>query len=228
MSSDLNQSPVNPLPPVVVALFVVIAGIELVLQLGARGLAGGPGAVGWRLAAIEQYAFAGSILQYMAQTGDWVPQQLMRFLTYPFVHGTFTHAMFAVVMLLALGKMVGEALGNVATLVLFVGSGVGGALVYGLVAPMAPPLFGAFPPIYGLIGGFTYLLWVRLGQMGAQQIRAFSLIGILLGLQLLFGLLFGGGQDWIADIGGFVTGFALSLVLVPGGWARLVAALRRD
>lgn len=228
MQSDHTQNPVNPLPPVVVALFLVMAAVELLFQMGARGLMGGPGAIGWRLEAMQRYAFSGDIVDWMLATGRFPPEHLMRFVTYPFLHGTFTHAMFACVMLLALGKMVAEAMGNLATLILFVGSGIGGALVYALVLNDAAPLIGAFPAIYGLIGGFTYLLWVRLGQMGAQQVRAFSLIGFLLGLQLVFGLLFGSGTEWVADVGGFVVGFALSLVLVPGGWARILAALRRD
>ena len=86
----------------------------------------------------------------------------------------------------------------------------------------------AEPHHQGLIGGFTYLLWLRLGQLGAQQVRAFSLIGMLLGVQLVFGLIFGGSLDWVADLAGFVTGFLLSIVLVPGGWARLLARLRRE
>ena len=48
MSHPDDQSPVNPLPPVVVALFLVIAGVEVAFSLGARGIVGGPEAVGWR------------------------------------------------------------------------------------------------------------------------------------------------------------------------------------
>lgn len=228
MKSDHNASPVNPLPPVVVALFLVMVGVEAMFSLGARGIIGGPGAVGWRLEAIQTYAFSGQILKWMLETGQWPVEHLMRFVTYPFVHGSFSHAMFACVMVLALGKMVGEALGQVATLVIFVLSGIGGALVYGLLLDEGVPLFGAFPPVYGLIGAFTYLLWLRLGQLGAQQIQAFSLIGILLGLQLVFGLFFGSGNDWLADVGGFAIGFALSILLVPGGLAKLLTRLRRD
>ncbi|MFZ5962312.1 rhomboid family intramembrane serine protease [Thalassococcus sp. BH17M4-6] len=226
--SPINQSPVNPLPPVVVALFLMIAGIEALFQLGTRGLMGGPQAVGWRLGAMQDYAVSGRLLHWMVETGQYPAEQLVRFVAYAFVHANFTHAMFACVMLLALGKMVGEVMGNLATLVLFLGSAIGGALIYGWFTSSGVPLIGALPAVYGLIGGFTYLLWVQLGRMGAQQIRAFSLIGILLGLQLIFGLLFGGGQDWIADIGGFVVGFGLSILLVPGGWTRLRAYLRRD
>jgi len=219
--------PVNPLPPVIVALFVILIGIEAAFTLGARGFVGGPGAIGWRLAALQEYSFSGEVLDWMLRNGRYPPEQLMRFVTYPFVHASFTHALFAGVMLLALGKMVAEAMGSVATIVIFVLSGVGGALVYGFALDDPNPLIGAFPPIYGLIGGFTYLLWLRLGQVGAEQLRAFSLIGILLAIQLIFGLFFGGGKDWVADLAGFACGFALSVVLVPGGWARLLRRLRQ-
>lgn len=52
MSHPETIRPVNPLPPVVVALFLVLMGVELVFQLGAHGLAGGPGGIGWRTSAI--------------------------------------------------------------------------------------------------------------------------------------------------------------------------------
>ncbi|WP_417719565.1 rhomboid family intramembrane serine protease [Salipiger sp.] len=228
MVHPFNERPVNPLPPVVAALFIVIVGTEVVLSLGARGLVGGPGAVGWRLDALERFAFSSQVFRWMLDTGQWPIEHVIRFLSYPFVHGSFTHALFAGVMLLALGKMVGETLGNLAVLVVFVAASVAGGLAYGALVDTSQPLFGAFPPVYGLIGAFTYLLWLKLGELGAQQIRAFSLIGFLLGLQLVFGLLFGGGPDWIADLAGFVAGFAVATLLIPGGWARLRSRLRRD
>ncbi|QFS81887.1 Rhomboid family protein [Roseivivax sp. THAF40] len=223
--TDHNVSPFNAIPPVTSALVIVMFAVEAILSLGARGLMGGPGAVGWRIQAVEQYAFSGDILAWMVETRVFPPEHMMRFLTYPFVHGNFTSALFACVMLLALGKIVAEALGPVRMLAVFVTSAIAGAVVFGLFAGRVP-LVGAFPPIYGLIGAFTYLLWLRLGQMGEAQIRAFSLIGVLLGLQLVFGLLFGGGPYWIAEIAGFVAGFALSIVLVPGGFTRLMERLR--
>lgn len=228
MTHPHNEAPLNPLPPLVMALFLFILGIEAAFTLGARGILGGSEAVGWRLAALQRYAFSSEVLSWMWATGRWPLEHLIRFVTYPFVHATFTHALFAGAMLLALGKMVAEAMGSAATLIVFVVSSVVGACAYALILSDPQPLFGAFPPVYGLIGAFTYLLWVRLGQMGEGQVRAFSLIGFLLGIQLLFGLLFGGQNDWVADLAGFAAGFALSGVLVPGGWARLLARLRRD
>jgi len=53
------------------------------------------------------------------------------------------------------------------------------------------------------------------------------LIGFLMGIQLVFGLLFGGNRDWVADLAGFVAGFGLSFVVSPGGWGRVVDRLRR-
>ncbi len=70
-------------------------------------------------------------------------------------------------------------------------------------------------------------MWLKLGQMGERQARAFSLIGVLLALQLVFGLLFGGNSQWLADVGGFIFGFVLSFFLSPGGWAKIRAKIRR-
>jgi membrane associated rhomboid family serine protease len=223
-----NEPPLNPMPPVVMALFIVIVGVEAAFSLGSYGLIGGPTALGWRLEATERFAFFGQVLRWMLSTGQFPPEHLVRFFSYPFVHASFTHALFAGVMLLAMGKMVAEALGSVRTVVIFFASTFAGALAYGLVIETQVPLIGAFPAVYGLIGGFTYLLWLRLGQMGAQQVRAFSLIGMLLAIQLVFGLIFGGSKDWVADLAGFVTGFTLTLLLVPGGWERLLEKLRRN
>ena len=228
MSDPRNISPVNPLPPVVLALFLLVVGIEAMFWLGARGVIGGPGAVGWRLGAIQQYAFSGEIFDWMVANNRWPVEHLLRFVSYPFVHASITQALFAGVMLLALGKMVGEVFAAWAVLAVFVLSAAFGALAYGLVLNDPAPLLGAFPAVYGLIGAFTFLLWTRLGQMGAQRSRAFTLIGILLGIQLVFGLIFGGNSEWVADLAGFVAGFSLSILVSPGGWRRLRERLRHE
>ena len=147
----------------------------------------------------------------------------MRLVTYPFVHVNFTHALFVVVILLAMGKMVGEVFRWWAVLVVFFAAAIVGALAYTRCPALQAPLIGGYPPVYGLIGAFTFLLWVNLAAVGANKYRAFTLIGFLLGIQLLFGLVFGGGWDWVADLAGFATGFLLSFVVSPGGWARVRA-----
>lgn len=222
-----DESPFNSLPPVVVLLAMVIAAVEIVLQAGESGFVGGPAAVGWRLVAIEDYAFLPGVWDYMLDAGVFPLEQLQRFVTYLFLHGSFTHAAFAVVIVLALGKAVGEVFSVAAFLGVFFLSAIFGALVYGTLVSVNAPLYGAFPGAYGLIGAFTFLLWTRLTAVGENSMRAFTLIGVLLLFQLIFGVLFGAGYDWIADVAGFVAGFLLSFVLSPGGWARVLEKLRQ-
>ncbi|MBK5933635.1 rhomboid family protein [Rhodovulum imhoffii] len=225
--SDPNAPPLNPLPSVVWLLALPVIAMEIVLGAGAQGLIGGPEAVGWRMRAMEQFAFSPRVMHWMLGTGQFPPGHMARIVTYPFVHASFTHALFALVFLLALGKMVGEIFRAWAVALIFFGSAIMGALVYGVLLPQAAPLVGGYPAVYGLIGAFSFLMWVRLGRTGANQYRAFSLIAMLLGIQLLFGLLFGGPPDWVADLAGFVTGFVLSLLVGPGSWGRVLAKLRQ-
>ncbi|WP_299192235.1 rhomboid family intramembrane serine protease [uncultured Litoreibacter sp.] len=219
-----DESPFNALPPVVVVLALIMGVNELVLQAGDRGMFGVPP----RIIFFEDYAFRPAVWEFMITRGQFPLEHLMRFITFPFIHGSFTHAAFAIVIVLAIGKAVGEIFSSVAFLAVFFLSSVFGAVVYGTLVSVNAPLIGGYPGAYGLIGAFTFLLWVNLAAVGANSMRAFSLIGVLLGIQLVFGILFGAGLDWIADIAAFVAGFGLSFVLSPGGWSRVLEKLRRD
>ncbi|WP_240453831.1 rhomboid family intramembrane serine protease [Chachezhania antarctica] len=223
-----EEPAVLPMPPVVAALFIVLIGIELAFFLGTQGIVGGPGAVGWRLAAVQRFGFSGDILWWMIETGRWPANHMIRFVSYPFVAASFTNALVAGVMLLALGKMVAEVFGAISMLLIFFVSSAVGALAYGLLAGDPYPLLGSFPAVYGMIGGYTYLMWRSLEIVGASQLRAFSLIAVLMGVQLGFGLFFDVQKDWIADLAGFLSGFVLSIVLAPGGLRALLARIRRD
>ena len=227
MSGSQDISPVNPLPPVVVALALVFIAVELVFQAGAKGYIGGPEAVGWRLEAMREYGFSGVVFDWMLETGRYPAEHLKRFVTYPFVHISFTGTVMAIVFLLALGKMVGEIFGPIGFLTIFFLSAIVGALAHGLLLDEVFPLIGGFPAVYGLIGSYTFLLWFSLSGKGNTQFKAFSLIAILMGLQLVFGLLFGSNKSWVADIVGFATGFFVSFLLVPGALRRVLERLRR-
>ena len=65
------------------------------------------------------------------------------------------------------------------------------------------------------------------GRTGDNQWQAFTLIGFLLGIQLIFGLLFGPRSDWVAEVGGFLTGLVIAPVVAPGGFRRLLEKLRQ-
>lgn len=221
------ESPFNALPPVVTVMSLVLFGVECVLQLANRGIVGGAEGVGWRSALATEVAVVPSLFHTMWAQNLWSLEHILRLVTYPIVHADFTHMLFAVVFILALGKLVGEIFSAWAVLVVFFGATVAGAVLYVLLVAENFPLFGAFPGAYGLIGAYTFLMWVHLTNTGGQPTQAFYLIAFLMGIQLLFGLLFGGGFDWIADLAGFAAGFVLSFLVSPGGWARVMAKLRQ-
>lgn len=227
MTSNPNPSPLNPLPPVIWVLAMPLIAMEVVLSLGATPLVGGQAGIGWRSNAIQDFAFSVPVFRWMVSTGQYPLEHLMRFVTYPFVHGSVTHAIFALVFILALGKMVGSVFRAWAVLVLFFGSAIGGALVYAIFQDTARPLFGAYPAAYGFIGAYSFILWVNLTVTHGPRHQAFALIAFLMGLQLLFALLFGGQPDWVADLAGFATGFGLSFLVCPGGFSRAVDLIRR-
>ncbi len=227
MRDGYDASPVNPVPLVVWLVVLPLVAMEIVLSAGESGYAGGPMGIGWRQDALQRFALAPQALGQMVETGRWNADYAMRLLTYPFVHASLTHALFAGVFILALGKFVAEVFRPWAFLVIFFSAAIVGGLAYSVVPAVHLALFGGYPAAYGLIGAFTFILWARLGALQANRARAFTMIGFLLGIQLLFGLLFGGNFDWIADVAGFATGFLLSFVVAPGGPAHLLSKLRQ-
>jgi membrane associated rhomboid family serine protease len=225
MDRDFNAPPLNPLPFVVWLLALPLIAMEVALQLGARGF-GGAGGAGWRLEAVQRLAFSPEYLRRMWEAGQWPMDGLVRLVSYTVIHTSFIHFIFVLVFLLALGKFVGEVYRWWAVLAVVLVSAAVGAVVYAALPFTENALIGGYPAVYGLIGAFTFMLWVRLTLAGGNPARAFTLIAFLLGTQLLFGLLFGGGTEWIADLAGFAAGFLMSFVVSPGGWARVMAKVR--
>ncbi len=227
------ESPVNVIPPIVILLTLVIVGIELVLQLANQGMIGGPQGVGWRIDAVNDYGFSTRAFELVFDQGNYSFDLLKRFVTYPFVNGALMQVAFCAALTLALGKFVGEFYGGLKVLVIYLISAIGGAFAYGLLASSTYPLFGGFPPVYGLIGAYTYALWLRLSEAGENQLLAFRLIGVLLLIQLIYGIVSGflysaaPPPHWIAELAGFVAGFGISMLLAPGGWAAFLARMRQ-
>jgi len=221
-----GESAVGTVPPAIVVIVLALGLVEAALSLAGQGYAGGPGGIGWRLGLIERFAMTPAAWDALRETGFSNASLLVRLVAYPVVHGDAVQAIFAGVMLLALGKFVAEAMGQGrALLVLLVSTALGGA-AYGAWLTGGYPLIGAFPGIYGLIGAYTYLLWVRIGGTGGNRLQAFRLIGLLLGLQLVFGALFGANPAWVAEVAGVLAGGATALLVAPGSLAALRARLQ--
>ncbi len=227
------EHPLNTIPPMVIVLTLIILGIEAVFQLANAGFIGGPRGVGWRFAAIESYGFSPAVLDRVLINSDYSFDILKRFVTYPFINVEMTQVAFCAALTLALGKFVAEYYGGLKVLFVYLLSSVIGATVFGIFATGTFPLVGGFTPVYGLIGAYTYALWLRLGQAGENQLLAFRLIGVLLLIQLIFGVISGltmqvpPSPSWIAELAGFFSGLAASTLLAPGGWSAFVARMRQ-
>ncbi|MBI1171495.1 rhomboid family intramembrane serine protease [bacterium] len=233
--THLNEAPINPLPAVTWALALPMIAMEVVLNAGASGIVGGPAAIGWRVQAMQDFAFAPDYLRQMISFQQYPLDGLYRPFTYSFVHPDVTQAVFVIVILLALGKFVGEVFQWWAVLLVFFASSAVAALAYTAIPFTHGPLIGGYPAVYGLIGAFTYVNWMLQAGQGAQRLRAFRLIGFLLGIRIIFGAVSlmtygvaqGASWDWTAEFAGFVTGFGLSFLVSPGGWRRLLGRLRQ-
>lgn len=224
---DPDASPFNRLPPLVVAVAVLLAGIEGMFQLGELGLIGGAEAIGWRIGAIRDFGWHDQIFAWMIETGQAPWSELRRLLTFPLLHRGAVEALLAVVFVLALGKMVSEAFGQAAFVVVFALSSLAGALSMALFTSSNVFLVGGYPGAFGLIGAFTYLRYA--GYVGAEAsgARAFSLIAILAGVQLIFSLINADFGNLTAELGGFACGFLLSFIVRPGGLRLLLNRLRQ-
>ena len=214
--------PFQRLPVPAALLAVAVLGVEAVVQLGAAGMVGGPEAVGWRMRAVTALGFHDPLFDHLVTRRAVTGEGLARLLAYPLVHGAALHAVLGAVLVLALGKAVADALGTRTMVAVALAGSVAGALAYGLFEDSRVALIGVYPMVYGLIGGWSLALWRRADD-GRGRALAFRLVGVMLGLQVAFRLVLGGADLWIADLGGFVAGFALAAVLAPGG----AAALRR-
>lgn len=230
--SDLNAPPLNPLPVVVWLLALPMIAMEVVVQAGASGLAGGPAGIGWRVQAIQSLGFAPDYLRQMLTLQQYPLDGIYRLFSYSFVHTDLTHTLFVVVILLALGKFVGEIYAWWAVLVTYLVSAAVGAMAYTALPLAHAGLLGGYPGNYGLIGAYTFLLWVRLAGQGS--LRAFQLIGFFMVFQVgiagigiaMYGPEQGTTWEFVADLAGFAAGFGLAFVVSPGGWARVLTKLR--
>lgn len=217
-----SESPLNPLPAVIWVLAAALALPEIAFLVG--GLAGNsPEAM--RINAVQLAAWIPDLAlnrTLAMQNGE----QFYRLLTYSFVSVSGMGTLFALAFTLALGKAVASVFSQWAVAALFLVPAIGGALVYTAFAalPGQPrlALIGGFPAAYGLIGAFTWLLWMRLRASGDRPARAFLLIGTLVLFQLAFAVLNRSlPRDIVAEFAGFAIGFFLSFIVAPGGWRRL-------
>jgi len=210
-----NSLLINPLPPIILIITLLIVLVEIIFQIAeVRILSDFSNGI-TRNNIVFRYAFFGSLQDWMISNLSLEWSLVLRYFTFPFIHFNFLQAIIAMVMFLALGKMVYEVYSGFSFLILIIVSSFTGAFFYGLLLNDEFPLVGAFPAIYGLIGAYTYLLWISMKFLGARSANAFILIAVLLGIQIIFKVVFNGSNDWVADLFGFLTGFIFASLIRP-------------
>lgn len=227
--SDYNGPPVvNPIPAAILVIFSGIILVEATLFFGFLGLSGNPGLAAERLFLIQNYGVPPNLVNWMFETDNFSVEILLRFLIYPFINLSSLSVVFALVLLLALGKMVGEVLSASSVILIWVLSTSCAAFFYSISVVNGQILVGSYPGVYGFVGAYTFVSWITLRLAKKKnQSQAFSLIVALMSVQLIFSFLFGTGELWIADFAGFVVGFFTSFFLIPGGARAAISILRR-
>jgi rhomboid protease GluP len=220
-----RQGLFNPLPPVVVVVALALAGIEAVFLLARMGFVGGPVAIGWRMQASMEWGFSAPLFDQMVARREFPARDLARFLSYGLIHASPVHALFAMVLLLALGKAVSASFSTAAMAATMVAGLVVGALGYWALLDGRHLLVGAYPAVYALLGAFTWGLWRK--ASGRGRILAFRLVGVLIALQVAFRLVEDTGDIWVAEAAAFAAGFGLAFLVAPGGGERLRRARAR-
>ena len=187
--------------------------------------AGGGWAGAWL--AVERFGFHDAAFDHMASTGQMRPEWLWQLVTYPFVHYSLTHALFGVVILLALGNYASKLYSPVALLVaLFRLRGGGGGDLWA----DREHADAADRHVSGSLWADRALYLDAVGGGGGAGAEPLCRLppdrgagGAAAGLRPDRRVL---SRGWFADIAGFALGFALATPLAPGGLQRLRRRLR--
>lgn len=217
----MDDTSTAPLPPdrhrdprpgrwLLAGLIGAMAAIELGLLGSDRGFWGSPHL---RERAYEWYGFWPGLLQ------GWKPnfaaQPYTMFLSYSGLHGGPWHMILNMVTLWSLGIEVLARVGRAGFVALYVGTALGGAMGYGILATSVQPMVGASGALFGLAGGLMAWAYVdrfteRAGLWPLARVAA-----LLVAINLAMFWALDGQLAWQTHLGGFLTGWVLALLIDP-------------
>ena len=150
-----------------------------------------------------------------------------RIFTFGFIQRSFIEAVISLAIFAALGKFVAERYGQTCFLLIFFLAPVFGLAVY--IALLQPSywIIGLFPAVFGMVGGFTMFQIDLRRAEGDPILPAFSLIGFLMAIQLIFYFIFGGSMEWIGEFGAFLAGLGIAFFCGREGENRRNNLIRR-
>lgn len=202
------REPILRLPPMVKAICAVIVAcfaVQQITGLFSEDLA--DAIVFWGGFIPARYA-GGLDLGWAAL---WTP------LTHMFLHAGFLHIGINLGMLMAFGAGLEQQRGGRYLLILFIVSGLGGALLQLMFYPQSmSPMIGASGGISGLFGAALMEMVTRGdgAPMSARLRRLAPFVAVWVVISLFFGLTGMPGVDqpvaWAAHIGGFFAGLGMA------------------
>jgi membrane associated rhomboid family serine protease len=133
--------------------------------------------------------------------------QWFRLVSSIFLHAGWLHIAFNMYVLYLLGPALEQLLGHGRFLVLYLLSGIGGAVASYWFSGLNTLSVGASGAIFGLMAA-----WIVVGR---RLNRDVSQILVLLGINVVIGFVVS-GIDWRAHLGGAATGALVALVLTTG------------
>ena len=141
-------------------------------------------------------------------------QEYWRLLASVFIHGGLIHLTINMWCLYSIGPLVERLFGNVSFAVLYLASGIGGAIASMTSRPDRPSV-GASGAIFGMFGALLAFLIIHRRSVPGSVLKPLrsSAVGFV-----VFNTLFAAAApmiDQAAHMGGLATGFIAGLILVP-------------
>ena len=193
-----------------IGLILSSAAVEGSLQLADQGMLG---SARLRSAAYEYGAFWPGLLR------DWRPnyalQPVTMFLSYGFLHGGAVHLALNMVTLASLGGAVVQRVTAARFLLIYFGSMVGGAAVYGLLAAGPTPMVGASGALFGLAGALLAWLWEDQPTIRDALVLAGRAVLLLVALNVVLYFALAKQLAWQTHLGGFLAGWVLAIAVDP-------------
>lgn len=155
------------------------------------------------------------VLNILGMKNSYLMQQgeIWRFITPIFLHGSFLHIFFNVIAQLIYSE-IQIVLKWKKTLVLFIGSGMGGILFTALCNDSLS--VGASTSILGILGArvaFLYVYWRALERYGFYRCCFLFQLFMWILMCFMIGLGFSNNIDNLGHLGGLLTGFFLGIAL---------------
>ena len=197
---------------VLLVLFGLSSGVELVLVAADYGLIGTPR---WRGLAYQNGAFWAGLL------GNWRPnyaaQPWLMFVTYAFLHTGLGHLAGNMLTLVFLGRIVQERVGQRWFAVLYAISAIGGAVAFAVLSSSPQPMVGASGALFGLAGAWQYWEWADRHRAGRHTWPVWrNVLGLVL-LNAVLWVWMDGLLAWEPHLGGFIAGWLGAMALMRMG-----------